>query len=51
MRISKETLFAIQNMQMMDTDGTVMKLFNPRGDPEYRIEVLGISDQISAEKR
>jgi hypothetical protein len=41
MRISKETLFNILNMQSISKDETLMNMFAPRGDADYVIEVVG----------
>ena len=42
MRISKESLFNLLNLQTIGPDGTMINLFNQRGDAEYVIEVVGI---------
>jgi hypothetical protein len=47
MSISKETLFAIQTLQTMSPEGTIMKLFTPRGDPEYLIVVEGDANYLN----
>jgi len=42
MRITRETLFAIINIQTISVDGTMINLFNQKGEAEYFIEVVGI---------
>jgi hypothetical protein len=46
MRITKETLFAILNLQTMSVDGTMMNLFSQRGDADYVIEVVGMTNTL-----
>ena len=43
MRISKESLFNILNLQTIANDESMINLFSQRGDAEYVIEVVGIS--------
>ena len=42
MRITKETLFNILNLQTISTDGNMIHLFSQRGDADYVIEVVGM---------
>jgi len=41
MRISRESLFNILNIQTIAPEGNLTNMFNQRGDPEYVIEVVG----------
>jgi hypothetical protein len=41
MRISKESLFNILNLQTIATDESMINLFSQRGDADYLIEVVG----------
>jgi hypothetical protein len=41
MRVPKDALFNMLNLQTISTDGTVVGMFNPKGDGTYVIEVVG----------
>jgi len=41
MRITKESLFNILNIQTISNEGTLINMFAPRGDADYVIEVIG----------
>ena len=41
MRISRESMFNILNLQTLAPDGNLVSLFCQRGEPEYVIEVIG----------
>jgi hypothetical protein len=41
MRIPKEALFNILNLQTITNEGQVVSMFIPRGDATYVIEVVG----------
>ena len=43
MRITKESLFTVLNLQTLSTDGNMMNMFSQRGDADYVIEVVGRS--------
>ena len=43
MRITKETLFNILNLQTISSDGNMINLFSQRGDADYLIEVVGMT--------
>jgi len=42
MRISKESLFNIMNLQTIAAEGHMVNMFSPRGASDYIIEVIGI---------
>jgi hypothetical protein len=46
MRIPKEVLFSILNLQTITSEGQVVSMFNPRGDSTYVIEVVGACPQL-----
>jgi hypothetical protein len=50
MRISKESLFNILNLQTIANDESMINLFSQRGDAEYVIEVVGISPPLHTGK-
>jgi hypothetical protein len=43
MSITKEVMFQILNLRTISPDGSFTNMFTPKGDPEYVIEVVGIS--------
>lgn len=43
MRVTRETLFNILNLQTISLDGNMMHMFSQRGDADYIIEVVGMT--------
>jgi len=41
MRITRDSLFQILNLQTLTIDGNLVNLFTQRGEPDYVIEVIG----------
>lgn len=42
MRISKESLFNIMNLQTIASEGHMVNMFSPRGESDHIIEVIGM---------
>lgn len=51
MRINRETLFNILNLQTLNSEGMMINLFAQRGDADYVIEVVGSSTGRASNNR